>query len=81
MIMFGGCVDETIEMPDAAVKHDACTREPSGDCCALLPDILAVQKCAAMGLEHGQCGTLVCTARDCSAVSVAFCGPDGDCCT
>lgn len=81
-----GCVDSEPEttQPDAGtdrigvvreVPPDACSREPSGDCCDLLPDTDAVRKCSYDGLCGGVCGVVVCWSAACEQTKINFCVP------
>jgi hypothetical protein len=78
-----GCVGgegEPNPSPDASVQAvealDACVREPTGDCCALLPDDNAARECAAASTAPGACGVLVCWSADCVQARLNFCAPD-----
>jgi len=76
--MLTGCsADDIAPAPDAAERlaPDACTREPTEDCCALLPDENAVRACVVSTVNPGDCGVAVCWLADCSRVTVNFCAP------
>jgi hypothetical protein len=80
LVFFAACSTTDVEpMADAASatrETDACVREPTGDCCTLLPDETAVAKCAARDVPDGACGVYVCWFADCSRKLVNFCAPD-----
>lgn len=74
-------IDENIRHVDVAVHqidavNPGCTREPTLDCCTLLPDELAVAECAARDVPPGSCGVYVCWRSDCSRTLVNFCAPN-----
>lgn len=73
LLALAACATEPQPL-DAALEGDACTREPSGDCCALLPDEDAVRACAAAAATHGECGVAVCWQADCTLLRFSFCG-------
>jgi hypothetical protein len=80
-VLVGCSVDSVEPGPDASVQAveapaDACTREPTGDCCVLLPDDSAARECAAASTAPGACGVLVCWSADCVQTKVNFCAPD-----
>jgi hypothetical protein len=66
---------QAVEGLDAAAPADACTREATGDCCALLPDDAAARECAAATTAPGACGVLVCWSADCVQTKINFCAP------
>lgn len=87
-LALGACGDNLgpeieIVAPDAAIDApidappDACTREPSGDCCALLPDESAVRACVIATANPGDCGVIVCWHADCSRTTLNYCAPQG----
>jgi hypothetical protein len=72
-----GCVEAGEPMQDAGVatlQIDACVREPSGDCCTLLPDMDAVGRCIKEQLaDTVGCGVYVCWSADCQLTRIPFC--------
>ncbi len=79
LLVLAACAAEpgpdVVILPDAAeVEIDACVREPSGDCCALLPDEDAVRSCVARGATNGECGVAVCWTSTCELIRISFCG-------
>ena len=77
LVVLVGCVETAEPQPDAmqqSITPDACTRDPSGDCCALLPDIDAASACATEQTKGAPgCGVYLCWQSDCSLVRVNFC--------
>lgn len=75
-VLLMGCADDLVvqRIPAAdAAPIDACIREPSHGCCALLPDEDAVRACATAGVEPGLCGVIACFAADCTLTQLPFC--------
>lgn len=61
-------------MPDTFTATDSCVREPTHECCDLLPDLDATGQCIRQQLAGTEgCGVYLCYRADCSLERVPFC--------